>query len=222
MKARTSRVCADSSTESAIDGRPCRAQAWSRGRFGGNMRQSVTRHGYAEAYAQGVEGAWATWEPSLRRAERLLRVSARSHADAEEIAAGLGRSQYAAHASSELALGLEPPPGSQSAHVLLVETMAACRDTLGVLSLRSELDELDEESRDIGLHAIHASREAFAGARGATGFPEVVFVDTGPAVRDASSGADRAVAWLLWGLVATCVVLFTALLFEVFLLTPLS
>jgi hypothetical protein len=43
--------------------------------------------------------------------------------------------------------------------------LGSCRDVLGVLAIRAELDELDDDAIEIGLHAIDVTRDAFRGAR---------------------------------------------------------
>ncbi|MEO6866719.1 MAG: hypothetical protein ABI200_01725, partial [Gaiellales bacterium] len=88
--------------------------------------------------------------------------------DSDELAEELRRVQYRAHSSSEFAAGLTPPPSALDAHLIVMGSLIACRDALGVLAVRADLDELDEETAEIGLHAIDATRDAFMGVRSST------------------------------------------------------
>lgn len=179
----------------------------------------------AAIYVEGVEQVWASWGPALKRGERLLRGTAwRGAISAEECADELRRTQYRAHAASEIAAGLQAPPIAAGAHARLLASLGAARDTLGVLAVRAELGDIEQDEAAIGMHALAMTRDAFSSARdridavepwGAPQSHEIGWSDDGP-------DPSRGVTVLLWGLVAVCVVLFTVLLFEVFLLAPVG
>lgn len=185
------------------------------------MRQHIVHDPTSAEYAGGLEAVWSEWEPALRRSERMLHGGATSIMDGEEESVELlRRAQYKAHTASEFASGLRPPLAAVDAHDYLVASLSAARDTLGVLAVRAELDELDEQTSEIGLHAVGATRDAFNAARHSsvaafrfTESMDPVYVRTKPR-QSSRPGA------VLWGLVAVCALLFTVLLFEIFLLTP--
>ena len=187
------------------------------------MKQHVVHDQVAVRYADGVDHVWTGWEPALRRCERLLGgQSWRADIDADELASQLRRAQYRAHMAAEFASGLVPPPSAIDAHTMLVATLSACRDALGVIALRAELDELDDDIAEIGLHAIDTTRDAFRGARSTTALVHAWIADdrVDPewlAPRDAPS---RAWQFALWALAAACVALFVVLAVEVLLLGP--
>lgn len=186
------------------------------------MRQHIVHDQASAAYTGGIDSVWSSWEPALRRAERLLLAGGSLHdANAEDSVTELRRAQYQAHIAAEFVSGLRPPLPAVDAHEYLVSTLESCRETLGVLAVRAELDELDENTTDIGLHSVANTREAFRAARSTTlaayQFTEhlrPMYLEQIPARSE-----SRGIGVLLWGLVAVCAVLFTLLLFEVFLLT---
>lgn len=48
---------------------------------------------------------------------------------------------------------------------MLVDALGSCRDALGVLAVRAELDELGDDVAALGSQAIELTRNAFDGAR---------------------------------------------------------
>src|SRR4051794_17484780 len=120
---------------------------WERARPTGIPRMShfiADAHATSE-YAGALESVWYSWEPSLRRVERMLHAGtiAFEH-NPDQAPAALPRPQYRAHSASDLLLGLPPPQLTLHAHDHVVATLDACRDALGVLAVRSELDDLDD------------------------------------------------------------------------------
>jgi hypothetical protein len=189
------------------------------------MRQHIVQDSTTAEYAGGLESVWGQWEPSLRDVERLLHAgAARYDAPGDGVAELLRKAQYRAHTASEFASGLRPPLAAVDAHEFLTTALDNCRDTLGVLAVRAELDELDEHTAEIGLGTVSATREAFQSARHSSAAAyrfttdmQPIYTQPVPVKRSGS-----AVNVLLWALVATCALLFTVLLFEVFLLTPVN
>lgn len=189
------------------------------------MRQQVVQDQVAVRYADGIDHVWNAWEPALRRCEMLLGgTSWRSGIEPQELADHLRRAQYRAHTAGEFATGLVPPPSAADAHSMLLTSLGICRDTLGVLAVRAELDELDEDISVIGLHAVDSTRDAFRSARSTTVLVHAWVADdeVGPSwlPGESPAGPSRAASIVLWALVVTCVVLLGALLVEVFLISP--
>jgi hypothetical protein len=187
------------------------------------MRNDVVHEQVASLYADGVDHVWSTWEPSLRSCERILANSARRHAmAADDVASQLRRVQYHAHLAGELSIGLVPPIEHASRHGSLVTSLELCRDTLGVLAVRAELDELDDETTVIGLLAADATRDAFLGARSTPAAVNAWIASDGVAPDWVSPAhpPSRVMTVLMWSLVVVCAVLFVALVAEVFLITP--
>lgn len=187
------------------------------------MRQHVIHDQVAVRYADGVDHVWTGWEPALRRCERLLGgQSWRSGIDGDEVASQLRRAQYRAHMAAEFASGLVPPPSAIDAHSMLVAMLSSCRDALGVIALRAEMDELDDDIAQIGLHAVDATRDAFRGARSTTALVHAWIADDGvdPAWLQPQAAPSRTWQFVLWMLAAGCVALFVVLAVEVLLLGP--
>ena len=89
------------------------------------MRPGVAG-GQREGYAAAVTGLWKRLARALSELETIA-------ADPDELYAfdvleRLPRLQYALHAAAELALGLRPPPGAETAHAELAAALAAARD----------------------------------------------------------------------------------------------
>lgn len=187
------------------------------------MKQRVVHDQVAVRYADGVDHVWESWEPSLQDCERLLASSdwsAEDGADPARLATELRRAQYRAHTAAEFASGLVPPPSAIDAHAFLVGTLAACRDALGVIALRTEVDGLDEDIAEIGLHAADATRDAFRGARSTTALVHAWLAED-QVDPDWLVPRDRpSTTWqfLLWMLAATCVALFVVLVVELLML----
>ena len=198
------------------------------------MSRHATSMQQAAAWAEGIEDVWGTWSDPLRSAERLLAApDAHDLLDEDDFIELLRRAQYGAHAASELLAGLEPPHRATHAHELLVGTLATCRDTLGVVAVRAETGELDGEACRIAHDAVRATRRSFEGAletsRAAARVAQGTISALDPAEdlraslaeRDGDRydepHASRGMLVLLWGMVATCGVLFTALVAQLLL-----
>src|SRR5207244_864665 len=126
------------------------------------------------------------------------------HDDAPEL---LRQSQYRAHTAGEFASGLRPPLAAIDAHQYLVSVLHACRDTLGVLAVRAELDELDEQSAEIGLHSAATTREAFQGARYSS-VAAYHFMDAvDPVYVQPTKVESRGLTTVMWSLVGLCAIL---------------
>jgi hypothetical protein len=189
------------------------------------MSQHIVHDPTSAEYSGGLDMVWQQWEPALRRAERMLRGGTDAFEYHHDEAGGgesiefLRRCQYRAHTAAEFASGLRPPLAAVDAHEYLVASLEASRDTLGVLAVRAELDELDEQVAEIGLHAVSSTRDAFSGARNSS-IAAFRFTETiEPIYVRATPIESRGMGIVLWGLVAVCAVLFAVLLFEVFLLS---
>ena len=128
--------------------------------------------------------------------------------------------QYHAHVAGEFAVGLVPPKQSAHPHDQLVGVLGVCRDTLSVIAVRAELEELDDETALIGLLAIDATRDAFRGARATSTDLQSWISEAGPAapwvVPD--TPPSTFMTMLMWSLIGVCGVLFLALVAEVFLM----
>jgi hypothetical protein len=187
------------------------------------MNQHVLTDEIAVRYADGVDHVWAAWEPSLAVSEELLSAHrGRYEIDSDDLADALRRAQYRAHTTSEFAAGLVPPPSASHAHSLLVGTLAACRDTLGVLAVRAQLDELNDDEAEIGLHAVDATRDAFRSALSSTALVHAWVADdqVDPQWIEPAHRTSRMMSWVFWSLVIGCLGLFTVLLVELIVFSP--
>ena len=185
------------------------------------MKQHVVQDQVAVRYADGVDHVWTTWEPSLRRCERMLGATSwRAGVEGEELALQLRRAQYRAHTAAEFAAGLVPPPSAADAHGFLLGALGSCRDALGVLAIRAEMDELDDEVAEIGLHAVDVTRDAFRGARSTPALVHAWIAEdqVDPEWLHDRSEPSRLWPFLLWMLIATCAALFVVLVVQVLVL----
>lgn len=183
------------------------------------MKQHVVHDQLAVRYADGVDHVWASWEPSLRRCEELFGTDEwQRDSDADERAAELRRAQYRAHTAAEVAAGLVPPPSAIDAHAILVGTLSSCRDALGVIAIRAELEDLDEDVVEIGLHSVDMTRDAFRGARSTTALVHAWVAEdqVDPAWLDGPGPQSRVWPFLLWLLVAACLALLVVLGIELY------
>ena len=180
------------------------------------MKQHVAHDQVAIRYADGIDRVWDAWATHAQRCERLFVASQwRAPLDEEDIVTSLRQAQYRAHLASEFAAGLIPPPSTMDTHGYLLGTLAACRDTLGVLATRAELGQLDADAAEIGLHAVDATCEAFRGAHSSTALVHAWIadeqVDPDWLHDEPHEERSRWVAVLAWMLVAACVSLLAAL-----------
>lgn len=189
------------------------------------MRQHATFDSTSIEYADDVDAIWRSWEPHLRSAQRLLSHSAAVLGEDDGTIDRLRQIQYQAHTASEFAGGLQPPVVASEAHDYLVATLDACRDTLSVLAMRADTGDLDEQTAEIGLHAVAGTREAFQLARYSSMTAYAFDEDLEPMLdaerlqhrRRRSSDNTRGMTILLWTLGVTCATLLGVLLTEIFL-----
>jgi hypothetical protein len=89
------------------------------------MEQTVRTgepHGYAEAVSQ-------VWQRVGTALVRLERVAEDPDADGDgALLSELPQLQYSLHAGAELAVGIDPPPGTEALHAELVAALAEARD----------------------------------------------------------------------------------------------
>lgn len=79
-----------------------------------------------ERYAVQMGELWTGLARTLTRLDVVAGEPERLDADGAETS--LRRLQYALHVSSEVAYGLEPPPGAATAHAELADALACARD----------------------------------------------------------------------------------------------
>jgi len=85
--------------------------------------------GERQRYASELAGLWSGLSTTLGRLEAIAADSLEQLDDgALEELPGL---QYALHRAGELAVGIEPPPGAESAHAELAAALAEARDATG-------------------------------------------------------------------------------------------
>ena len=92
---------------------------------GARMERTVRRNepgGYAEA----VSSLWERVGATLVRLERVAESPAEGLADG--FLDELPQLQYSLHAGAELAVGIDPPPGTESLHAELVSALGEARD----------------------------------------------------------------------------------------------
>lgn len=184
----------------------------------GAMHQHMIHDPAAAEYSGVLDAVWSDWEPWLGRCERLLR---NAHGDygwdeAEEV---LRRAQYRSHTAAEFTDGLTPPHAAFEAHTHLVTYFNHAREVLGALAARMEMDELDEQSIEHGLRALDHTRQAYHHARNAS-VMVVPFTQHLQPLPMAPTYKKNDMALWIWGMVGVCAVLFTLLMFELFMLTP--
>jgi hypothetical protein len=189
------------------------------------MKQHVVHDQVAVRYADGIDHVWMAWEPSLRRCERLFGGDPEQEPlGTEELAGLLRRTQYRAHTAAEFTAGLVPPPSASDMHLHLLDALGDCRDVLGVLALRADMDELDDDAYRVGAAALGATRDAFRGARASTALVHAWVADDAvdPTWAEASSAAapGRIRSLVTWSLVVLGALLLVALLIELLLIAP--
>lgn len=188
------------------------------------MHQHVIQDQIAVRYADGIDDVWDSWEPSLRRCERLLGATAWRTSMDDEQATQLRRAQYRAHTAAEFAAGLIPPSSATEAHASLLGALASCRDVLGVLAIRAELDEFDDDVAEIGLHAVEMTRDAFHGARTTTALVHAWIADDhiAPEWLDEHSPSSHVWPWVLRMLVMAAISLAIVLVVQVVVLGTIA
>jgi hypothetical protein len=89
-------------------------------------------HGVGSGERQGYPSAMAgLWSGLSRTLSRLELIAAEPIERLEDAADELPGLQYALHRASELTLGIEPPPGAETAHEELAIALADARDVTG-------------------------------------------------------------------------------------------
>jgi hypothetical protein len=88
--------------------------------------------GERQGYANALAGLWTGLSRTLSRLEDIASDPADRLAD-DDVVDALPRHQYVLHSASELALGLEPPPGAETAHAELAAALADARDATAEL-----------------------------------------------------------------------------------------
>ncbi|MCW2950471.1 MAG: hypothetical protein JWN41_1484 [Thermoleophilia bacterium] len=185
----------------------------------------VVQDPVASQYADGVDHVWLSWEPSLRQCERLLGTAeGRNVMHGGALAQRFRTAQYRAHLAGEFATGLVPPAFVAASHGQFVDSLTVARDTLSVLAVRAELEELDDETAMIGLMAVDSTRAAFGAVRTSSGEPRAWALADGraPAWIVPPQPPSKWMNLLMWTLIAVCAALFVALVVEVVLLAPAS
>lgn len=182
------------------------------------MHQHIVHDPAAAEYSGVLDAVWADWEPWLRRCERLLQ---HAHSDfgwdeAEEV---LRRAQYRAHTAAEFTDGLAPPHSAFEAHIRMVAFFNHARETLGALAVRMELDELDEQTIELGMRALDSTRIAYHNARNSS-VMVVPFTQHMHPLPMVPAQPKKDLSVLIWSMVGICTILFALLMFELFLLTP--
>jgi hypothetical protein len=83
--------------------------------------------GQRGGYAEALTGLWKRLAWALTELETIAGDPAELY-DEDEVLDRLPPLQYALHAAGELALGLRPPSGSETAHAELAAALAGARD----------------------------------------------------------------------------------------------
>jgi hypothetical protein len=83
--------------------------------------------GQREGYAAALTGLWKRLAWALAELETIAGEPAELY-DEDDVLDRLPPLQYALHAASELALGLRPPVGGETAHAELAAALAGARD----------------------------------------------------------------------------------------------
>ena len=83
--------------------------------------ERTVRRGEPQTYAQAVGDLWEGVGAALVRLERIAESAPATVAD--DFVDELPALQYSLHSSAELAVGIEPPPGSEELHGELVEPL---------------------------------------------------------------------------------------------------
>jgi hypothetical protein len=181
------------------------------------MGQFAVYDQIAGRYAEEVERLVAGWDRGASACIVLLEDSdLRATVPPEAVTEQLRRAQYRAHLGAEVGNGLLAPGPLGDAHSALVDAFYTCRETLAVLAVRAELDELDDDTASYGVHAIRLVDEAFDGVR-ATAERAYAWHE------DASSAGKQSVApeqnsslfnVMVWTLVGICAAIIVAVLVE--------
>jgi hypothetical protein len=102
--------------------------------------ERTVRRGEPQTYVQAVTELWERVGSALVRLERIAEAPPASF---EELADELPGLQYSLHASAELAVGIEPPPGAQDLHEELVASLAEARDATSEIAHAVEVGDAE-------------------------------------------------------------------------------
>jgi hypothetical protein len=94
--------------------------------------------GQREGYAAALTGLWKRLGRALAELERIA-AEPEQLFDEDDVLDRLPRLQYALHAAAELALGLRPPAGAETAHAELAASLAGARDATADVAESLEL-----------------------------------------------------------------------------------
>jgi hypothetical protein len=89
-----------------------------------------TPTGERQGYATALAGLWTGLSRTLSHLEAIAAAPGERLADDDALDV-LPRLQYALHSASELAHGIDPPPGAERAHAELAAALADARDATG-------------------------------------------------------------------------------------------
>jgi hypothetical protein len=98
--------------------------------------ERTVRRGEPQTYAQAVGDLWEGVGAALVRLERIAESAPATVAD--DFVDELPALQYSLHSSAELAVGIEPPPGSEELHGELVAALGEARDSTAEIALALE------------------------------------------------------------------------------------
>jgi len=160
-------------------------------------------------YASALAGLWGELSATLARLER---IAAEPEVELEDSGDLLPALQYSLHRASELAVGLDPPSGAETAHAELAAALADARDATAEVT-----DALEAGGAESAALLVHEWRGALFRVRlarhrlaarprsqhvpsGQGGFPRVALVATVLAVVGATmfmTGAMLA-SWPVW------------------------
>ncbi len=186
------------------------------------MTQHITPDITSADYHDQVERIWAEWEPMLRTAERLLHSGAIAfERDPDGGAQLLRRIQYRAHTSGAFVEAIAAPMAAVEAHEYLAHTLSNVRETMGILAIRVELDELDEHSAELGLQHVLSTRDAFEAARWTPGRDWSSQDSIEPYLIEAQMRQHRQSSggMLLWGMAALCSTLLVVLMVQLLVIS---
>jgi hypothetical protein len=94
--------------------------------------------GHREGYAAAVTGLWKRLARTLGELEAIA-SDPEELLDDDAVRERLPSLQYALHAAAELAVGLRPPAGGETAHAELAAALVAARDTTAEVAETVEL-----------------------------------------------------------------------------------
>jgi hypothetical protein len=110
------------------------------------------REGLGTVYASALAGLWGELSATLTRLER---IAAEPEVELEDSADLLPALQYSLHRASELAIGLDPPSGAETAHAELAAALADARDVTAEVT-----DALETSGAESATLLVHEWRGA--------------------------------------------------------------